>query len=134
MIEEHLDEAAERLGRREWPTRPLRSRTRVSFEFFPPANGAGVENLTRCADALAPLGPEFVSVTYGAGGTTRDRTVDTIRRLRAGTDLDVAGHLTCVGATRSEVGAVIEQYVALGVRHIRGRQTNMNRLRRPGNR
>ena len=118
MIDEQLDETAARLGRREWPTRPLRSEARVSFEFFPPATAAGVENLARTVETLAPLGPQFVSVTYGAGGTTQDRTVDSLRRLRLETELTVAGHLTCVGATRGEVVEVVDRYLELGVRHV----------------
>jgi methylenetetrahydrofolate reductase (NADPH) len=90
----------------------------VSFEFFPPATDVGAENLARCAQALAPLGPRFVSVTYGAGGTTQDRTHAAVGQLVADTDLVVAGHLTCVGATKEGVGEVIDRYLAVGVRHI----------------
>lgn len=111
-------EAAERFARRPWPATPLRPNVEVSFEFFPPATPAGEENLAACAAKLAPLGPSFVSVTYGAGGTTQDRTHSAVQRLRHDTDLTVAGHLTCVGATRSEVDQVIDGYVDAGVRHI----------------
>ena len=112
------NETAARLARRPWPTTPLRSTIDVSFEFFPPATPAGEASLARCAAQLAPLGPTFVSVTYGAGGTTQDRPEAAISRLASETDLDVAGHLTCVGATRAEVGDVIDSYLASGVRHI----------------
>ena len=112
------DETAERLARRPWPTTPLRPGVQVSFEFFPPATPAGEASLASCADQLAPLGPEFVSVTYGAGGTTQDRTQQAIERLARETDMAVAGHLTCVGATRSAVGDVIDGYLGAGVRHI----------------
>lgn len=111
-------EAAERFARRPWPTTPLRPAVDVSFEFFPPATPAGEANLADCAEQLAPLGPRFVSVTYGAGGTTQVRTRAAVDRLRTDTDLNVAGHLTCVGATREQVGEVIDDYVGLGVRHI----------------
>jgi methylenetetrahydrofolate reductase (NADPH) len=114
----HLDETAERLARRPWPATPLRPGVRVSFEFFPPASDAGEARLARCADQLAPLGPDFVSVTYGAGGTTRDRTQNAVESLRSATALNVAGHLTCVGATKSEIAGVVDDYLASGVRHI----------------
>jgi len=112
------DETAARLARRPWPTTPLRPGVQVSFEFFPPATPAGEANLADCAAQLAPLAPEFVSVTYGAGGTTQDRTQLAVSRLAHDTDLAVAGHLTCVGATREQVGDVIDNYLAVGVRHI----------------
>lgn len=111
-------EAAARFARRPWPATPLRPAVEVSFEFFPPATPAGEANLAECAEQLAPLGPRFVSVTYGAGGTTQDRTRAAVDRLRTETDLTVAGHLTCVGATKKQVGDVIDDYVGLGVRHI----------------
>lgn len=111
-------EAAERFAHRRWPTMPLRAGVEVSFEFFPPATPAGEANLAVCAEQLAPLGPSFVSVTYGAGGTTRDRTHAAVQRLRRDTDLTVAGHLTCVGATRGEVDRVIDGYIDAGVPHI----------------
>lgn len=111
-------DAAERLGRRPWPATPIRGDIRVSFEFFPPATPAGEANLARCAEQLAPLAPRFVSVTYGAGGTTQDRTQAAVSRLAGETELDVAGHLTCVGATKDELGSVIDDYVSAGVRHI----------------
>jgi len=112
------DETAARLARRPWPTTPLHPDVEVSFEFFPPATPTGEANLARCAQQLAPLNPSFVSVTYGAGGTTQDRTQLAVSRLADETDLSVAGHLTCVGATREQIATVIDDYLAAGVRHI----------------
>lgn len=111
-------ETAARLARRPWPAAPIRREVKVSFEFFPPATPVGEANLAACADQLAPLQPSFVSVTYGAGGTTQDRTQSAVRQLASDTGLDVAGHLTCVGATRDEIATVIEDYLSVGVRHI----------------
>ncbi|MFN4283273.1 MAG: methylenetetrahydrofolate reductase [NAD(P)H] [Alphaproteobacteria bacterium] len=76
------------------------------------------ESLWQAVRRLEPMGPRFVSVTYGAGGTTRERTHATVARLRAETSLEPAAHLTCVGATRAEVDDVARQYWAAGVRHI----------------
>jgi methylenetetrahydrofolate reductase (NADPH) len=90
----------------------------ISFEFFPPKNEAGVERLVTAARALAPYRPRFISVTYGAGGSTRDRTFDTLGRVRRETGVPVAGHLTCVSATREEVDAVASAYAEAGVNHI----------------
>lgn len=112
------DETAARLARRPWPTTPLRPGVEVSFEFFPPATPAGEANLATCAATLEPLGPKFVSVTYGAGGTTQDRTRAAVQSLATETDMAVAGHLTCVGATREQLGEVIDDYISLGVNHI----------------
>jgi len=114
----HLDETADRLARRPWPATPLRPGVRVSFEFFPPATEKAEAKLANCAEQLAPLSPAFVSVTYGAGGTTRDRTQNAVERLRTETDLNVAGHLTCVGSTKSEVASVVDDYFVSGVRHV----------------
>lgn len=111
-------ETAERLARRPWPATPIRKDVEVSFEFFPPATPKGEHNLANCAAQLAPLEPGFVSVTYGAGGTTQERTQSAVERLATETDLNVAGHLTCVGATQDQVGEVIDSYLATGVRHI----------------
>lgn len=90
----------------------------VSFEFFPPANEAMETTLWASIQKLAPLSPAFVSVTYGAGGSTRERTHETIRRILRETDLTPAAHLTCVGATREEVNKVVQDYWDEGVRHI----------------
>jgi len=91
---------------------------RISFEFFPPKTPAATLNLWRSVERLAPLGPEFVSVTYGAGGTTRERTLGAIAAIRERARLDVAGHLTCVGATREETLAVARAYRAAGCARI----------------
>lgn len=108
----------DRLGRRPWPATPLRSGIEVSFEFFPPATPAGDASLFECVEKLAPFEPLFVSVTYGAGGSTQQRTLATLERLTATTELAVAGHLTCVGATQAEVHSVIDSYLELGIRRI----------------
>ena len=111
-------EAAERLARRPWPAPVLRSNLEASFEFFPPATEAASSGFRECVNTLEPLRPAFVSVTYGAGGTTQDRTLHSLSDLVRRTELSVAGHLTCVGATRDQVHHVIDEYAAIGVRRI----------------
>jgi len=91
---------------------------RVSFEFFPPRTDALMEQLWQVVTTLAPLDPSFVSVTYGAGGSTRDRTHDTVARIIAEARLPAAAHLTCVDATKAEIREVAESYWEAGVRHI----------------
>jgi methylenetetrahydrofolate reductase (NADPH) len=93
-------------------------RIRVSFEFFPPKTAEMEQTLWEAIARLAPLQPNFVSVTYGAGGSTRERTHATVKRILAETMLTPAAHLTCVAATRDEVDAVIDGYAQAGVRHI----------------
>jgi methylenetetrahydrofolate reductase (NADPH) len=95
-----------------------RARIRVSFEFFPPKTEEMEKTLWDSIERLHPLKPAFVSVTYGAGGSTRERTHATVKRLLAETDLVPAAHLTCVAASREDVDDVIRAYVAAGVRHI----------------
>lgn len=90
----------------------------VSFEFFPPKTEAMKDNLWRAISRLAPLQPDFVSVTYGAGGSTRERTHETVSRIVGETSLAVAAHLTCVAATTAEIDDVLRAYWAAGVRHI----------------
>ena len=90
----------------------------VSFEFFPPATEKMEETLWRSIQRLAPLQPRFVSVTYGADGSTRDRTHRIVRRIQTQTDLTCAPHLTCIGATREEVLATARGYWDEGIRHI----------------
>ncbi|MDQ3080113.1 MAG: methylenetetrahydrofolate reductase [NAD(P)H] [Pseudomonadota bacterium] len=90
----------------------------VSFEFFPPKSDKMAESLWQSIETLAPLGPRFVSVTYGAGGSTRERTHATVERLVRETDLTPAAHLTCVGASRGEVDDIARSYWDSGVRHI----------------
>ena len=91
---------------------------KVSFEFFPPKTAEMEVSLWNAIRRLEALAPRFVSVTYGAGGTTRERTHATVRRIREETDIEPAAHLTCVGATRAEIDAVARGYSSAGVRHI----------------
>lgn len=91
---------------------------RVSFEFFPPRTPAMEAQLWHAIKRLAPLRPRFVSVTYGAGGSTRGRTHATVTRVLNETALKPAAHLTCVGATRSELAHIATRYWQAGVRHI----------------
>ncbi|GLS21250.1 methylenetetrahydrofolate reductase [Labrys miyagiensis] len=97
---------------------PSRGGIHVSFEFFPPKNDEMEALLWEAVERLAPLGPLFASVTYGAGGTTRERTHGTVSRMVRETDIRPAAHLTCVGATREAVDDVIRSYTEAGVRHI----------------
>jgi len=90
----------------------------ISFEFFPPKTGEMERSLWEVINRLAPLVPSFVSVTYGAGGSTRERTHSTIARILSDTDLTPAAHLTCVGAARGEIDEIVDRYHAVGVRHI----------------
>ena len=94
------------------------NRPEVSFEFFPPKDEAMAERLWASVKQLEPLAPSFVSVTYGAGGGTRQRTHATVRRIATETPLACAAHLTCVAATRDEVDAVAREYWDSGIRHI----------------
>jgi methylenetetrahydrofolate reductase (NADPH) len=93
-------------------------RLQVSFEFSPPKTAEAEENLWRAVMRLAPLRPRFMSVTYGAGGSTREFTHNTVRRIRTETDIPPAAHLTCVGASCGEVDEVARAYWAAGIRHI----------------
>jgi len=90
----------------------------VSFEFFPPKNDKMDAQLWEAISQLAPLAPKFVSVTYGAGGSTRERTHRTVARIVRETGIPAAAHLTCVEATRAEIDAVAREYWDSGVRHI----------------
>lgn len=96
-------------------TRPAPS---VSFEFFPPKTEKMQETLWASIRRLAPLAPSFFSVTYGAGGSTRERTHDTVTGITRETGIAAAAHLTCVAATREEVNAVAQSYWDAGIRHI----------------
>ena len=105
------------------PQRPLGELVReggrsVSFEFMPPRDEAGAEQLWKAIQELEPYRPTFVSVTYGAGGTTRDTTVDITGRIARDTSLRAMGHLTCVGHTRVELVDVLRAYAKAGVRNI----------------
>src|SRR3954466_4244104 len=93
-------------------------RIRVSFEFFPPKTDEMERTLWESIERLAPLRPNFVSVTYGAGGSTRERTHATVKRILAETALTPAAHLTCVAASCGEVDDVVRAYADSGVRHI----------------
>src|SRR6478736_4338557 len=90
----------------------------ISFEFFPPKTEEMDRTLWDTIERLAPLAPNFVSVTYGAGGSTRERTHSTIARILKETNLTPAAHLTCVGAPKSEIDDVVARYHEIGVRHI----------------
>ncbi|HXX26312.1 MAG TPA: methylenetetrahydrofolate reductase [NAD(P)H] [Pseudolabrys sp.] len=93
-------------------------RIAVSFEFFPPSTEEMERTLWESIERLKPMAPQFVSVTYGAGGNTRERTHATVKRLLAETPLTPAAHLTCVAATREEIDAIVRSYHDAGVRHI----------------
>ncbi len=95
-----------------------RNAVNVSFEFFPPKTDEAETNLWKAIRRLEPLNPAFVSVTYGAGGSTRERTHRTVQRIISESALRPAAHLTCVEASRAEVDEVIEGYKAIGVDHI----------------
>jgi methylenetetrahydrofolate reductase (NADPH) len=93
-------------------------RPKISFEFFPPKTEEMERNLWDTINRLAPLAPNFVSVTYGAGGSTRERTHSTIARILRETTLLPAAHLTCVGAACGEIDEIVDRYHEVGVRHI----------------
>ncbi|ODT79280.1 MAG: methylenetetrahydrofolate reductase [NAD(P)H] [Pelagibacterium sp. SCN 64-44] len=99
-------------------TADQRPELQLSFEFFPPKTDAMEERFWESIHKLAPLHPRFVSVTYGAGGSTRERTLRMVSRIKADTGVAAAAHLTCVGATRAEVDEVVRGYQAAGVSRI----------------
>src|SRR3981081_4508094 len=99
------------------PKSPAKSPA-ISFEFFPPKTEEMERNLWETIKRLAPLAPSFVSVTYGAGGSTRERHHSPIARILAETALLPAAHLTCVGAARGEIDDIVGRYHVVGVRHI----------------
>jgi methylenetetrahydrofolate reductase (NADPH) len=90
----------------------------ISFEFFPPASAEAESKLWDTIHTLAPLEPRFMSVTYGAGGTTRERTHITVTQLQENTGIPAAAHLTCVGASRDDINAIARDYWQAGIRHI----------------
>ncbi|HUP66608.1 MAG TPA: methylenetetrahydrofolate reductase [NAD(P)H], partial [Sphingomicrobium sp.] len=110
--------AFEQLGRHLPLFAEARGDIQVSFEFFPPKTEAMAQTLWDSIQTLAPLQPRFVSVTYGAGGSTRERTHDTIERILKETGLTPAAHLTCVGASKADIDAIARDYWDLGVRNI----------------
>jgi methylenetetrahydrofolate reductase (NADPH) len=87
----------------------------ISFEFFPPKTDKGMENLYEAARVLQPCRPSFVSVTYGAGGSTRDRTIELVGRIKKELSMETVAHLTCVGATREEIRGVLERLADAGI-------------------
>ena len=91
---------------------------RVSFEFFPPKSEKMERALWHSVERLAPLGPSFVSVTYGAGGTTREKTHEIVARLQSETGIPTAAHLTCVGASTDQIHDIAQRYWDAGIRHI----------------
>jgi len=97
---------------------PLPQNVAVSFEFFPPATEKANQTLWNSIQRLAPLKPSYVSVTYGAGGSTRERTHATVHRISKETDMEPAAHLTCVDATTGEIDNIARDYWDAGVRHI----------------
>ena len=101
-----------------YPSKGASVLPRFSLEFFPPATPAAAARFRDAASRLAALAPHFVSVTYGAGGTTQERTFEAIDWLRRETDLEPAAHLTCVGASRAEIDAIAERYWEAGIRRI----------------
>lgn len=97
---------------------PLPEDVSVSFEFFPPKSDASAVTLWSAIKRLEPLRPEYVSVTYGAGGTTRERTHSTVTRIAQETTMAPAAHLTCVGSSRDEIEEIAQEYLDSGVTHI----------------
>ncbi len=113
-----VEEAARRLSGRPWPVTPIRGNIGLSFEFFPGATPEAKTRLRNCAQQLARSEPHFVSVTYGAGGSTQERTHDAINDLSEAISPPVAGHLTCVGSTTEQTQATIDRYTKAGVSRI----------------
>jgi methylenetetrahydrofolate reductase (NADPH) len=95
-----------------------RKKTSISFEFFPPKNEEASEDLFKNIQDLSSLNPAYVSVTYGAGGSTRDLTHDLVVKLQQKTGLTIVSHLTCVGATKTEIGEILKRYEASGIHNI----------------
>ncbi len=89
-----------------------------SFEFFPPKNEEAADQLERTISELSSLAPSFVSVTYGAGGSTREKTLDIVSRIKSETGLEAMAHLTCVGSTREEIAAVLDRLLEAGVENV----------------
>jgi methylenetetrahydrofolate reductase (NADPH) len=95
-----------------------RENTAFSFEFFPPKDEAGVEQLFETVSELKPYAPTYVSVTWGAGGSTRRLTIDLVRRIQQETGIDAMAHLTCVGATKDDIRDVLDQIRAAGIENV----------------
>lgn len=90
----------------------------VSFEFFPPKDDQGFIRLFETIDALSPLHPSYVSVTYGAGGSTRHKTVELVKRIKRDTGIEAMAHITCVGATREQISSVLDSLQAAGIENV----------------
>jgi methylenetetrahydrofolate reductase (NADPH) len=89
-----------------------------SFEFFPPKTDEGVRGLFETVDALRPLGPAYVSVTYGAGGSTRGRTMEVVKRLKRESEVEAMAHVTCVGSSRDEIAGVLDEIAQAGIQNV----------------
>src|SRR6187549_2148877 len=89
-----------------------------SFEFFPPKSEAGERSLLRTLDNLRPLEPSFVSVTYGAGGTTREKTIEIVTRIKRDHGLEAMAHLTCVGHSRDEIAVILDRLADAGLENV----------------
>ena len=89
-----------------------------SFEFFPPKTDEGVRALFETVEALRPLGPAYVCVTYGAGGSTRERTVELVKRLKHDTEVEAMAHVTCVGSSRDEIASVLDELAEAGIQNV----------------
>jgi len=89
-----------------------------SFEFFPPKTDEGVRSLFETVEALRPLAPAYVSVTYGAGGSTRARTVELVKRLKRESEVEAMAHVTCVGASRDEIAALLDELAEAGIQNV----------------
>src|SRR5262245_61657059 len=89
-----------------------------SFEFFPPKDDAGIVNLFATIKSLRELDPSFVSVTYGAGGSTRRKTVEITKRIKQETGIEAMAHLTCVGHSRGEIATILEEIDAAGIENV----------------
>ena len=96
----------------------IRARPTFSFEFFPPSDAAGLDQLVETVALLEPLKPDFVSVTYGASGSSRHRTIDATKALAERTEIPIIGHLTCTGQTVAQLHSALDDYAAVGVRTI----------------
>ena len=99
-------------------TRSRTQRPFFSFEFFPPKDDAGSRQLVAAIEALAPLRPAFVSITYGAGGSTRARTVALAKEIQRDIGLTVVAHVTCIGASRAELRALLEELARAGIENV----------------
>ena len=94
------------------------SKVNVSFEFFPPKNEESISSLWQNINRLEPLKPRFISVTYGAGGSTRENTHNLVKQIKKKTDLQPAAHLTCINSTKEEIELIADDYWSSGIKHI----------------